>query len=61
MQFQKNSSIGKSNVALKLLIKIAVFFLILFLLLFLLNKIEFPSPSKKIEKIISNETFKVVK
>ena len=27
---------------------------------FLLNKIDFPAPKKEIEKIISNENFKIV-
>jgi len=27
----------------------------------LLNKIDFPAPKKEIEKIISNENFKIVK
>ena len=38
--------------------------IILFLILgvvFLLNRIDFPSPKKDIEKIISNENFKIVK
>ena len=61
MLFQRNSSIGKLNYTVKLLIKLIVILLILFLTLILLNKIDFPAPNKKIEKNISNENFKVVK
>jgi hypothetical protein len=61
MQFQRNTSTGKLSHITKLLIKLIVILLILFLTLILLNKIDFPSPNKKIEKNISNENFKVVK
>ena len=61
MQFQKKTRLGKSNVAIKLLIKSIVLFTVLFLLVVLVDKINFPYPHKKIEKIISNENFKVVK
>ena len=61
MQFQRNTSTGKLSHTIKLLIKLIVIVFILFLTLILLNKIDFPAPNKKIEKNISNETFKVVK
>ena len=61
MQFRRNTSTGKLNHTIKLLIKLIVVVFILFLTLILLNKIYFPAPNKKIEKNISNETFKVVK
>ena len=57
MQFQRNTSIGKLSYTIKLIVIV----FILFLTLILLNKIDFPSPNKKIEKNISNENFKVVK
>jgi len=58
MEFKKITSPTRS----KNVIKYIVGFLILsFITFFLLNKINFPSPNKDIEKIISNETFKVVK
>jgi hypothetical protein len=58
MEFKKNTSPAR----LKNVIKYIVAFLILsFITIFLVNKINFPSPNKDIEKIISNETFKVVK
>jgi hypothetical protein len=61
MQFKRNTSTGKLSHTIKLLIKLIAILLILFLTLILLNKIDFPSPNKKIEKNISNENFKVVK
>ena len=41
--------------------KLALVSVIIFLVIFLLNKIDFPAPKKEIEKIISNENFKIVK
>tara|TARA_Y200000002_G_C22496169_1_gene585144 strand:+ start:425 stop:610 length:186 start_codon:yes stop_codon:yes gene_type:complete len=61
MQFQRNTSIGKSSNTLRILIKISAVIFFLFLLIILVDKVDFPSPIKKIEKIISNENFKIVK
>ena len=61
MQFQKKTSVGRVGSLMKILIKGAFFFIILLLLVILVDKINFPYPNKKIEKIISNENFKVVK
>ena len=61
MQFQKKTSVSKSGYLIKILIKITLLFLILFFLVVLVDKINFPYPHKKIEKIVPNETFKVVK
>ena len=58
MEFKKNTSPGK----LKNVIKYFVILVVLFLTtIFLVNKINFPSPNKYIEKIIPNENFKIVK
>ena len=58
MEFRKNTSPAK----IKNIIKYSLIFLVLFFItIFLVNKIDFPSPNKDIEKIISNDTFKVVK
>jgi|TARA_B110000438_G_C15620752_1_gene566436 hypothetical protein len=58
MEFKKNTSPGR----LKNVIKYIVIFLVIFLsTIFLVNKINFPSPNKDIEKIIPNENFKIVK
>tara|TARA_Y100001970_G_C14229339_1_gene857641 strand:+ start:2367 stop:2552 length:186 start_codon:yes stop_codon:yes gene_type:complete len=61
MQFQKKTSIGRFGNLIKLSIKVAFFLIIILLLVILVDKINFPHPNKKIEKIISNENFKVVK
>ena len=58
MQFKKNTSPGKLRNIIKYFV---VFFTLFFISVFLINKINFPSPNKNIEKIISNENFKVVK
>jgi hypothetical protein len=61
MQFQKNTSISKSNVLIKITIKVVLVFLLFFIAIVLFDKIDFPSPNKAIEKIIPNENLKVVK
>jgi hypothetical protein len=58
MEFSKNTSSGSSK---SLLIKIALALIIFIGVIVLLGKIEFPSPNKDIEKIISNEELKIVK
>jgi hypothetical protein len=59
MQFTKNTSYSKS--ALGVVIKLSLVIAILTGAIFFLNKIDFPAPKKEIEKIISNENFKIVK
>ena len=60
MEFNKNTSSGKTNI-IGLVIK-SIFGLVAILgLVFFLNTIDFPSPKKEIKKIIPNENFKVVK
>ena len=59
MQFTKNTSYRKN--AFSLLIKLSLIILIIIVGIFILNKIDFPAPKKEIEKIISNENFKIVK
>ena len=61
MYFQKKQAIGKSNYLIKLIIKIALIFFLFFIILLLVDQINFPSPNKKIEKIIPNENLKIVK
>jgi len=61
MQFQKKTSFSKSFILIKFLIKCLILLFVLFLLIVLVDRIEFPYPNKKIEKIISNENLKVVK
>ena len=61
MYFQKKQAIGKSNYLIKLIIKIASVFFLFFIILLLVDQINFPSPNKKIEKIIPNENLKLIK
>ena len=60
MQFNKNTSSGKINI-IGLIFKFFLGIIIIFGIIFFLNKIDFPAPKKDIEKIISNENFKIVK
>ena len=60
MQFNKNTSSSKTNI-IGLIIKSIIGLVVILGLVFLINKIDFPAPKKEIEKIISNENFKIVK
>ena len=60
MEFNKNTSSGKTNV-IGLVIKSIVGLVIVSGLVFFLNSIDFPAPKKEIKKIIPNENFKTVK
>ena len=60
MQFQRKTSIGKSNILIKLLIKIFLVVFLFFIVLMLLDQLNFPNPNKKIEKIIPNADLKIV-
>ena len=61
MQFGKKTRSGPLTGLGKLLIKFILFILGLMALLVLVDRIDFPSPNKKIEKIIPNENLKVIK
>ena len=61
MQFTKKTSSGKITVLSKFLIKFILVVFVLFLGLIFISKIDFPSPNKKIEKVIPNENFKTIK
>ena len=61
MQFEKKTRAGNISGITKLLIKIVLIFLALLIVVVLIDRIDFPSPVKKIEKVISNENFKIVK
>ena len=61
MQFEKKTRIGSPRGIFGILIKIILILLILVVALVLIDRINFPSPIKKIEKIISNENYKIVK
>ena len=59
MQFIKKTS-SRTNI-LSIIIRLFLALVIILGVIFLLNKIDFPAPIKEIEKIISNENFKIVK
>tara|TARA_B100000427_G_scaffold308900_1_gene297474 strand:- start:950 stop:1135 length:186 start_codon:yes stop_codon:yes gene_type:complete len=61
MQFIKKTSTGKVTAIGKFLTKFFLLVFVLFLGLIFISKIDFPAPSKKIEKIIPNENFKKIK
>jgi hypothetical protein len=60
MQFNKNTSSGKTNI-IGLVIKSILWLAVILGLVIFLSKIDFPAPKKEIEKIIQNENFKIVK
>ena len=59
MQFIKKTS-SSTNI-FKIAFKLTLVLFVIFGIVILLNKINFPAPKKEIEKIISNENFKIVK
>ena len=61
MQFEKKTRIGNPKGIFGILIKIILILLILIVGIILIDRINFPSPIKEIEKVIPNENFKVVK
>jgi len=61
MQFEKKTRAGSMSGIAKLLIKVVLIFLALLIAVILIDRIDFPSPIKKIEKVIPNENFKIVK
>ncbi len=60
MQFSKNTSSGKAGIV-GLVIKSVIGLGAILAIIFFLSTIDFPTPKKEIEKIISNENFKIVK
>ena len=61
MKLERYTTTNKSNVFIKIIIKIVLVFLLFFIAIVLFDKIDFPSPNKAIEKIIPNENLKIVK
>tara|TARA_B100001093_G_scaffold182052_1_gene174667 strand:- start:114 stop:293 length:180 start_codon:yes stop_codon:yes gene_type:complete len=59
MQFTRKTSSSKRITSL--IIKLSLVLAIFLGAIFLLSKVDFPAPKKEIEKIISNENFKIVK
>ena len=61
MHFQKKTSIHSTASIIKILIKVSLVVIFLFVAVILFNKIDFPAPYQKIEKIIPNENLKTIK
>ena len=61
MQFERKTRIGSPKGIFGILIKIILILLILATAIILIDRINFPSPIKKIEQVIPNENFKIVK
>ena len=59
MQFIKKTSSSRSIIGI--ITKLALVSIVILSIIFLLNKIDFPALKKQIEKIITNENFKIVK
>tara|TARA_Y100001970_G_C13529102_1_gene506776 strand:- start:323 stop:505 length:183 start_codon:yes stop_codon:yes gene_type:complete len=60
MQIYKKTR-SRSSSLLSFVIRLVIILVIFAGIVFLLNKINFPTPNKAIEKIIPNENFKIVK
>ena len=60
MQFNKNTSSGRTNI-IAIIVKSIIGLVIILGLFFFINKVDFPAPKKEIEKTIPNENFKIVK
>ena len=61
MQFTKKTSSGKLSTIGRFSIKVILLISTLFIGIILISKIDFPTPNKKIEKIIPNDNFKTIK
>ena len=61
MQFQRKTRASTFSSIGKILIKLSLIILFIIIAVILIDKIDFPKPKKHIEKLLSNETFKVVK
>jgi len=60
MQIYKKTR-SRSSSLLSFVIKVVIILMIFAGIVFLMNKINFPTPNKVIEKIVPNENFKIVK
>ena len=61
MQFYKKTRSGALSGLGKLLIKIIIVGLVFFIAVVLIDRVDFPSPNKKIKKIVPNENLRIVK
>ena len=61
MQFEKKTRIGSPKGIFGILVKIILSVLVLAVIIILVDRINFPSPVKQIEKVIPNENYKIIK
>jgi hypothetical protein len=61
MQLNKITSTSSKKFSLMTFVKVILILAIIYLLVSMINKIDFPSPNKTIEKIIPNEKIRIVK
>ena len=61
MQFEKKTRIGNPKGIFGIIIKIILSVLVLAVIIILVDRINFPSPVKQIEKVIPNENYKIIK
>ena len=61
MQFEKKTRIGSPKGIFGVLIKIILSVLVLAVIIILVDRINFPSPVKQIEKVIPNANYKIIK
>ena len=53
MQLSRNTSRARNKLSLMLMLKVVLVLVLIYGFVVLLNKMDFPSPNKEIEKIIS--------
>ena len=61
MQFYKKTRVDRRTQLIKFSIKFMLILTLFFIIITLIDKIDFPSPKKDIQKVIPNENFKIVK
>ena len=61
MEFQRKNNNSIISKLLGPFVKITFILIILVGIVYVLGSIDFPAPNKKIEKLIPNENFKIIK
>ena len=61
MQFYKKTRVDRRTQLIKFSIKFMLILTLFFIIITLIDKVDFPSPKKDIQKVIPNEQFKIVK
>ena len=61
MQFERKTRVGNSSAIIKFLVKLILLIVFILTAIILIDRVNFPSPNKKIEKVVPNDNFKIVK